>query len=171
MAQHANNNNNQSSSGGTNLSQNVSSSTSPSFLDRFTSDYKEVACLAREAKAVAVGASKSALEATKKEVGNKKLLKNLQALGGPVKEHTKDLWRNSQDRSDKDEGHPGHGRDSDSASSVSLISSVSSDFNGFADKTSNMLSGLFGSKASGLAEKMQEKAKGFGPFPKSKGQY
>ncbi|XP_053207796.1 MAP kinase-activating death domain protein-like isoform X2 [Panonychus citri] len=166
LAQHTNNNNQSSSGGGTSSSQNLSSSTSPSFLDRFTSDYKEVASLAREAKAVAVGASKSALEATKKEVGNKKLLKNLQALGGPVKEHTKDLWRNSQDRGD--EGHSSYGRDSDSTSSVSLISSVSSDFNGFADKTSNMLSGLFGSKASGLAEKMQEKAKGFGPFPKGR---
>ncbi|XP_015787320.1 MAP kinase-activating death domain protein isoform X2 [Tetranychus urticae] len=148
---------------GTSASQSLSSSTSPSsFLDKFKSEAKEVA---REAKAAAVGASKSALEATKKEVGRKKLLKNLQALGEPMKEQAKDLWRNSQDR---DETHSTHGRSSDSTSSLSLISSVSNDFNGFADKTSNMLSGLFGSKASGLAEKMSEKAQRFGPFPKGR---
>ncbi|RWS30503.1 MAP kinase-activating death domain protein-like protein, partial [Leptotrombidium deliense] len=135
------------------------SSTGTSFLDRFASEAKEVA---REAKAAAVGASKSAIEATKKEVGKKKLLKNLQALGDPVKDTARDLWRSSQDRDETSS------RDTDS-SAGSIISSVSSDFNGFADKTSSVLSGLFGSKATGLAEKVKEKAQPFGPFPKVPG--
>ncbi|XP_074603461.1 rab3 GDP-GTP exchange factor isoform X2 [Brevipalpus obovatus] len=135
-------------------SQNLSNSSSPSFLDRFTSEAREVA---REAKA----AGKNALEATKKEVsGQKKLLKNLQALSGPMKEQAKELWRSSQERVDES------GRDFDSSSSI--ISSVTGDFNGFADKTSTMLSGFFGSRASNLAEKMQEKAQKYGPFPKGR---
>ncbi|RWS05737.1 MAP kinase-activating death domain protein-like protein [Dinothrombium tinctorium] len=135
------------------------SSGTTSFLDRFANEAKEVA---REAKAAAVGASKSALEATKKEVGKKNLLKNLQAFGDPMKDTARDLWRSSQDREESS------GRDTDS-SAGSIISSVSSDFNGFADKTSSMLSGLFGSKATNLAERVKEKAQPFGPFPKVPG--
>jgi len=137
-------------------SQNNSNSGSTSFLDRITNEAKEVA---REAKAAAVEASKSAIEATKKEVGRKKLLKNLQAFGEAKKDTTKDGLRNEG----KDEQSS---KDSESIG-ISIMSSVSSDFNGFADKTTSMLSGLFGSKASGLAEKMSEKAQRFGPLTKS----
>lgn len=138
-------------------SQTHSGSGSPSFLDRITTEAREKA---REAKAAAVEASKTAIQATRKEVGGKKLLKNLQAFGEPMKEQAKELWRNSQDRDES-------GRDNESSSS-SIISSVAGDFNGFADKTTTMISGFFGSKASGLAEKMQEKAQKYGPFPKGK---
>lgn len=139
-------------------SQSHSGSGSPSFMDRFDRITSEAREKARGAKAAAVEASKTAIKATKKEVGGKKLLKNLQALGEPMREQAKELWRNSQDES---------GRDHEFSSS-SIISSVAGDFNGFADKTTTIISGFFGSKASGLAEKMQEKAQKYGPFPKGK---
>lgn len=138
------------------------SGSSGSFLERFTSEAKEAA---REAKAVTVAASKTAFEATKKEVGKQKIIKDLQkdlqSLKQPVKEQAREFWRQSQEESSSHTD----------SSAASIMSSVSSDFNGLADKTSSMFSGLFSGKgaAAGFAEKVKEKAQPFGTrFPAGK---
>lgn len=119
-----------------------------SFLDRFTSEAKEVA---REAKAAAAEASKAAIEATKKDQRTQKLLHNLQSNLEPMKSGAKELWRKSQDSRDA--------ADVDVNPSVSsVMSSMSSDFNGLADKTSSMFSGLFANKAASLAQQVKWKA-------------
>ena len=119
-----------------------------SFLDRFTSEAKEVA---REAKAAAAEASKAAIEATRKDQRTQKLFQNLQSNLEPVKSGAKELWRKSQESRE--------GSESDLNPSVSAVmSSMSSDFNGLADKTSSMISGLFATKAASLAQQVKEKA-------------
>ena len=139
-----------------------------SFLDRFTSEAKEVA---REAKAAAAEASKAAIEATKKDQRAQKLIQNIQSNLEPMKTSAKELWRLSQEGSsdiapslssvstagncNSTAGNPFND------SSASIISSVSNDFNGLADKTSSMFSGLFATKAANIAEKMKEKAQPF----------
>ncbi|KAI1309467.1 MAP kinase-activating death domain protein [Halotydeus destructor] len=131
--------------------------TGASFLDRLTHEAKGAA---REAKAVAVVAGKSALAATKKEVERQKILKNIQQHVEPVTDSAKEFWRQSQEECSS----------MTDSSAASIMSTVSSDFNGLADKTSSMFSGLFsGKKAVGLAEKMREKAQPFGNRFPSKG--
>ncbi|CAG2102176.1 unnamed protein product [Medioppia subpectinata] len=106
------------------------------FLDRFASEAKEVA---REAKAVAKEVAKPAAVA-----GKKKFLANLQAISEPMKD-----WRSSRDGADA------------ASSDSSLMSSMSSDFNGLADRTAGMFSGLFGSNKAKAPQP-------FGPFPKGR---
>lgn len=138
-----------------------------SFLDRFTSEAKEVA---REAKAVAAEASKAAIEATKKDQRAQKILQNIQSNLEPMKTSAKELWRLSQEGS-SDAASSISAAGASSANSISgnpfnespasIISSVSNDFNGLADKTSSMFSGLFATKAANIAEKVKEKAQPF----------
>lgn len=139
-----------------------------SFLDRFTSEAKEVA---REAKAAAAEASKAAIEATKKDQRAQKLIQNIQSNLEPMKTSAKELWRLSQEGSSdiapslSGVSNAGNSNSSTSNpfndSSASIISSVSNDFNGLADKTSSMFTGLFATKAANIAEKMKEKAQPF----------
>lgn len=138
-----------------------------SFLDRFTSEAKEVA---REAKAVAAEASKAAIEATKKDQRAQKIFQNIQSNLEPMKTSAKELWRLSQEGSaDIASSSSVAGASSSNSitgnpfneSPASIISSVSNDFNGLADKTSSMFSGLFATKAANIAEKVKEKAQPF----------
>jgi hypothetical protein len=136
-----------------------SGDSSGSFLDRFTSEAKEVA---REAKAAAAEASKAALEATKKDQRAQKLLQNIQSNLEPMKSSAKELWKISQDSrdgittslSDSPAGSVG----SASAEAAQFVASVSSDFNGLAEKSSSMFAGLWSQKAANLAEKVKEQA-------------
>ena len=136
-----------------------SSSGDSSFLDRFTSEAKEVA---REAKAAATEASKAALEATKKDQRAQKLLQNIQSNLEPMKSSAKELWKLSQDSREGLSSISGTDSTgsvgSASAEAAQFVASVSSDFNGLADKTSSMFSGLWSQKAATLAEKVKEQA-------------
>lgn len=119
----------------------ANASSGDSFLDRLKSEAKEVA---REARAAASEASKAAIEATKKDQRTQKLLHDLKSNLEPMKRDAKEFWRMSQEESD---------------GSSSVISSVTgSDFNGLAERTSSMFSGLFTSKAADLAGKVKERA-------------
>ncbi|XP_054153734.1 MAP kinase-activating death domain protein-like isoform X2 [Oppia nitens] len=114
-----------------------------SLIDRFASEAKEVA---REAKAVAKEVAKPAAAA-----GKKRFLANLSAISEPMKESA--FWKREEVAKE-------------SSSSASLISSMSSDFNGLADRTAGMLSGLFGNQTKQTQN--QRTAQPFGPFPKGR---
>ena len=121
----------------------ANASSGDSFLDRLKSEAKEVA---REARAAASEASKAAIEATKKDQRTQKLLHDLKSNLEPMKRDAKEFWRMSQE-------------ESTDGSAASVISSMTgSDFNGLAEKTSSMFSGLFATKAADLAGKVKERA-------------
>ena len=124
-----------------------------SFLERVGSEVKELTRVSKDAV-------KEVAKAPAAQAGKKKFLANLQAISEPMKSS----WRSSKEEMD---------------SSSSIISSMSSDFNGLADKTSSMLSGLFGRQTQSQSQTQSKKEikrdpplpamkappQPFGPFP------
>ncbi|XP_076310591.1 rab3 GDP-GTP exchange factor isoform X2 [Tachypleus tridentatus] len=131
----------------------TSQSSQSSFLEAVAKDVKDVA---KEARKAAMEASKTALEATKpaREASKKKLLKNLQALGEPIRQQ-----RSIESQDLKDAGSV--------STSGSLISTVSNELNGIASQTTSMISGWLGGRTSSTI-RTKERAQPFGPFPKGR---
>ncbi|XP_022252703.1 MAP kinase-activating death domain protein-like [Limulus polyphemus] len=111
--------------------------------------------MAKDVKDAAKEAGKAALEATKpaREASKKKILKNLQALGEPIRQQ-----RSTESHEYKEIGTV--------TTSGSLISTVSSELNGIASQTTSMISGWLGARSASSSLRTKERAQPFGPFPK-----
>lgn len=125
--------------------------------------------MAREAKA----AAKEVVAKPAAQAQKKKILANLQAISEPMKGSAREFWRSSSkdEPENQSENVPSNTTQTQAvAQAPTRLTNMSSDFNGLADKTAGMLSGLFqATKNSNFANKMREKsAQPFGPFPKGK---
>lgn len=136
------------------------------FFDRFTSEARDAV---KEAKA-AIDAGKNALKTTAMpaaDAGRQKLLKNLQNLGEGLFEDRRDSV--SMIKND-DVGTPTYRGEFDQQTcQVPLKPAIKgTDFNEIAGRANSMISGWLGSKATGFANRMRDRARPLGPFPSSK---
>lgn len=137
------------------------------FFDRFTSEARDAV---KEARA-AIDAGKNVLKTTAipaAGAGRQKLLKNFQNIGEAFFDDRRD---SSATRDPAEEAVISHEVDAPSEASSRSRESQSktqTDSNGIAGKANSMISGWLGSKATGFANRMRDRARPLGPFPSSK---
>lgn len=146
------------------LPKNLAGDQVNAFFGRVTSEARDAV---KEAKA-ALDAGKSALKSTAMpaaDAGRQKLLKNFQNLGEALFEDRRDSALSLR-RESNNESHSIV--QDEHAQSGPKMSEKINDLNGFAGKANSMISGWLGSKATGFATRMRDRAKPLGPFPSSK---
>lgn len=161
----------QSSGNQSPLPKNIAGEQMGAFFDRVTSEAKDAV---KEAKAV-IDAGKIALKTTAMpaaDAGRQKLLKNFQNIGEAFFEDRRD---SSISKDSVDNVLINHESDFTSERSgtsrhepVRSKASRGNDLNGIAGKANSMISGWLGSKATGFANKVRDRARPLGPFPSSK---